>query len=531
MRHVRTSYSIARIVVIGLSTFLIFSSIFLALTAWMDSNTVRSRLDSLISSQQSLVDTERSVITNKISRLSADLLYIRATLDIDGYPSGSYDAISADWAAFSNAQKVYDQIRFIDIDGNEIIRVNYSADGAVSVPADKLQNKADRYYFYDSINIGSDSIYISRLDLNVEGSTVEQPIKPMIRLCIPYRDQSGTLRGIVCMNYLAGNMLSSTSKIAESTEGSMNLLNDDGYWLYNQDDPAREWGFMYNDRSDDTFANTFPEEWSVIGDDSSKEGHMLTGNGLFTYADVLADTGYTSENREFHYVLDEGDWTIVSHISPQGDYTDLLAVGSFRYLISVIEGNILVLLLLLVGAFAFSYLLERNHSRKQRVKYFSEFDEMTGALNRREGLARMAKMAQRRRSVDSAGCLCFIDINDLKTVNDTFGHDAGDELILTVLTVFKNCTRDVDSIIRMGGDEFIIAFDDLDAQDAEKVWERVIAQFESTNASGRYRYPISASHGIAEFTANETLDDIIERADTRMYDEKRAMKDARAVKR
>lgn len=527
METTATRQSTRRIVLGALGLFALMAVVLCALAFWTQSASVAAQRDSVIADQQNLVNIERSTISNKVERLTADLLYIRDTLDLDDYASGDTTRLAADWVAFADTQMVYDQIRFIDADGDEIVRVNYSSTGSTIVPADQLQNKADRYYFADSIGLQSNQIYISKLDLNIERDSIEQPIKPMIRLCIPCYDDAGTLRGIVCMNYLAKDILSDIDRVASTANGSVYLLNPNGFWLYNEADSSTEWAFMYADRKDISFSTAYPDEWSII--EQSDDGYFFSPNGLFVFSNLLTSKEYAMRDDRYSLVLDEGDWTIVTHLAPGDEGGEVLVAAAPASLLGkILSDNAFTLLLLLVVAGLVSVLLERNRIKKARIKFYSEYDLMTGAFNRRAGLERLEKRAQQRRGEDAGCSICFIDVNGLKAVNDTLGHEAGDELILTVLSIVKESIRDGDYIIRMGGDEFIIAFDGIGIDQAEAVWQRIVDRIDAVNAGGKLRFPVSVSHGIVELAFGESLDEAIQKADGKMYEEKRVIK-ARSI--
>jgi len=119
----------------------------------------------------------------------------------------SLEAIQSSWVEFADNRNLYDQIRFIDGKGLEIVRVNGSAAGAVVVPADQLQDKSSRYYFKNSIALEAGEIFVSPLDLNKEQGKVEEPFKPMLRLGLPVLDSAGQKRGIILVNILAQEIL------------------------------------------------------------------------------------------------------------------------------------------------------------------------------------------------------------------------------------------------------------------------------------------------------------------------------------
>jgi diguanylate cyclase (GGDEF)-like protein len=170
--------------------------------------------------------------------------------------------------------------------------------------------------------------------------------------------------------------------------------------------------------------------------------------------------------------------------------------------------------------------LVANKEQNTKIKYFSEYDAMTGVYNRRSGYGKLNEL---KKDIYKRNCniaVCFIDINGLKDVNDHLGHDAGDELIQSVVEVIRDNVRGNDFVARLGGDEFLIVFDSLDEEGAEKVWERIVQKYAQINADEDRRYVISVSHGIGMFrcSSDESIDDVINRADAKMYGEKREIK-------
>ena len=187
-----------------------------------------------------------------------------------------------EWLLFSESKRIYDQIRFLDLAGQEVIRVNYNNGHPETVPADKLQNKADRYYFQETLHLAKDSVFVSPLDLNVEHGQIEQPIKPVIRFGAPIFDRHGQKKGIVLVNYLGSHLIEklSTARTELSQKQHM-LLNDDGFWLVDSD-PTREWGFMYG--NDKTFGKAYPQAWSYMQD--KEQGQYVSKQGLFSFAKI-----------------------------------------------------------------------------------------------------------------------------------------------------------------------------------------------------------------------------------------------------
>ena len=118
--------------------------------------------------------------------------------------------------------------------------------------------------------------------------------------------------------------------------------------------------------------------------------------------------------------------------------------------------------------------------------------------------------------------LCFLDIINLKKSNDTYGHGEGDRYILIVCDIIKRNLREEDVFFRMGGDEFIIIFKNLNKPQAENMWREIQQQFRKCNLNGEFPYNIMASHGLSYYHSDMDieLNAIIEKADKQMYMEK-----------
>lgn len=165
----------------------------------------------------------------------------------------------------------------------------------------------------------------------------------------------------------------------------------------------------------------------------------------------------------------------------------------------------------------------------EMTHYFNEmlYDQLTKTFNRRAGLAKLKKLMQHgnRRNLEMS--LCFIDINGLKIINDQLGHKYGDQLIIDAVDIIKKEIRHDDFIIRMGGDEFLIAFIGINAAISEEAWKRICKRYKEINEQEDRLYNISVSHGISEYDHLEKteIEKLIKVADMKMYEEKRYIKE------
>ncbi|MBI5468845.1 MAG: hypothetical protein HY891_06900 [Deltaproteobacteria bacterium] len=237
------------------------------------------------------VDSKARTATENFDFISSDLMYFSKMNELREMPEWDMPeslitnwrrVISRELLLYSISKELYDQVRFLDENGKEIVRVQNKNGKFHIVPENQLQNKGDRYYFKESFLLKKEEIYISPMDLNIEGDKIEEPIKPMIRFATPVFDKQGRKRGVAVVNYLGERLLERFKNSALNPSGAM-LLNSEGFWLYSPK-PKDEWGFMYSDRKDRTFGHDFPDEWRRIT--SAESGQFYTRNGLFTFTTV-----------------------------------------------------------------------------------------------------------------------------------------------------------------------------------------------------------------------------------------------------
>lgn len=233
------------------------------------------------------VGLQSEIIVAELQSVVSDLQILADSGTLQAYLREGSDAdraaLESEFLRFSEYKQFYDQVRFLNDEGMEVVRVNLLADGPESVSQAKLQSKADRYYFSETLRLERGGIFVSPFDLNVENGVLEQPIKPTIRFGAPVFDDTGRKRGIVVLNYLGNELLDKLEQAARNAPGEVALLNADGYWLRGEK-PEEEWAFMYPERGDRSCAVKYPDVWSVVA--TENRGQLTTGEGLFTFATV-----------------------------------------------------------------------------------------------------------------------------------------------------------------------------------------------------------------------------------------------------
>ncbi|HEX8980572.1 MAG TPA: diguanylate cyclase [Parasulfuritortus sp.] len=175
------------------------------------------------------------------------------------------------------------------------------------------------------------------------------------------------------------------------------------------------------------------------------------------------------------------------------------------------------------GLIAFSDVTAQKLAEK-RVTELALHDIGTGLPNRLllADRARQAIAEAGRRKIGLA--LVYVDLDGFKTVNDTFGHMVGDEVLKVVAKRLRECTREGDTTARVGGDEFVLLIQDLtERETAIQVAEKVLAAIRRPIASAAGEHVIGASAGIALFPEHGTsYESLMRRADETMYLAKRA---------
>ena len=156
-------------------------------------------------------------------------------------------------------------------------------------------------------------------------------------------------------------------------------------------------------------------------------------------------------------------------------------------------------------------------AKERHMESIATSDPLTGVLNRR-GFERDAARRLTNSDDDATGALLFIDLNDFKQINDKFGHEIGDQLLIIASERLRKSLRSCDIIGRPGGDEFVALVPDVDADIAEKLATRLTIALEEPYLIGREKLPCAASIGLALYPKNaNTLTGLLREADQAMY--------------
>jgi diguanylate cyclase (GGDEF)-like protein/PAS domain S-box-containing protein len=159
-----------------------------------------------------------------------------------------------------------------------------------------------------------------------------------------------------------------------------------------------------------------------------------------------------------------------------------------------------------------------------KIEELAYFDQLTGLANRTLLLDRLKQTMAFSAHSGKFGALLLLDLDRFKTVNDTLGHDMGDEMLKQVAQRLIPCVRAGDTVARMGGDEFVVMLTSLSmsevdaAAQTEAVAEKILASFNKPFQLGDVAYRITPSIGATVFTDHlASVDDLTKQADLAMY--------------
>ncbi|MCA8907478.1 MAG: GGDEF domain-containing protein [Rhodospirillaceae bacterium] len=413
----------------------------------------------------------------------------------------------------------YGQIRYIDESGMERVRVDYVNGDLHAVEGEDLQDRSDRNYFQQSINLHPGEVFISPLDLNMEGGADHAQELPTIRVGTPVEDEDGQPRGIVLINVDASPILEGITNASALAPGDAMLINTDGYWLLSPH-PEQEWGFLFPDRADQQMAVQFPEIWQGMADQGT--GRIETDDGVVTFRrfSPLSEVHGCSD----HDLTDpptlmgaDYEWIVASWLPPR--------------VIDAIEREVLVaelwialplLVSLLGGLRAVDLFVRERRAHHADLLAMARRDGLTNLPNRVTLEENIAREAGRCRRTGKKFAVLYMDLDGFKGINDTFGHKAGDTVLQDVAAALTSRVREVDTAARLGGDEFVVVLTDVgDADAALAVGNDLCARISEVAYEGQH---IGGSIGVAIWPDDAEVGHLLQRADDAMYRAKQAGK-------
>lgn len=179
-------------------------------------------------------------------------------------------------------------------------------------------------------------------------------------------------------------------------------------------------------------------------------------------------------------------------------------------------------IMVLIVYFIARYFIKDLKLAEQKLYNMATTDALTGIYNRREGFRRIENEAMRAARNKIPLCAIMLDIDHFKRINDTYGHQTGDDVLQGVAGLIKKSLRAFDILCRYGGEEFLMLAVETDIQNAKLLAERIrrLIEEESLNVGAQTRIHVTVSLGVAQFQPNDSYESVISRADQALYDAK-----------
>lgn len=179
------------------------------------------------------------------------------------------------------------------------------------------------------------------------------------------------------------------------------------------------------------------------------------------------------------------------------------------------------------GIFGIAKLIEREKIKNDALSLLSALDPLTNCLSRTEIFSKIADEIDRTLRTGNTFSILEIDIDHFKDVNDQYGHQVGDEILISLVKNITELLRDLDILGRIGGEEFLILLPETNENQALQVAERIRCHIANTSHNTSWNTPlqITVSIGITSFTISaclgsnkqELLHELVHKADQAMY--------------
>ena len=202
---------------------------------------------------------------------------------------------------------------------------------------------------------------------------------------------------------------------------------------------------------------------------------------------------------------------VLSNLDDEGLAVKFVRQGAQDFLVKDrVDGPLLVRSL--------RYAVERKRA-EERLHRLAHYDSLTGLANRKYFYDRLKDAMALARRQNRRLALLLLDLNDFKPVNDTFGHQVGDQLLQRVAERLCECVRETDCVARLGGDEFTMILTDIkDEEDAEKATCKILESLEQPFQIDGRELVVSGSIGISLYPSDaDALEPLVRNADLAMY--------------
>lgn len=460
------------------------------------------------------------------------------------------------YASFMVHHAEYLQIRFITRKhyGLELIRFDRDADGLVRVEGNRLQEKGQFAYVFDTLAFSPGRIYTSPIVVNHEYGAHDADGKPTLRLGTPVADASGAVVGVVIIDIDLARLLNRLQSDLPS-DYQVYLANEWGDFLVHPD-ASKTFGFDKGRRvlMQDSFSATRP-----LFDQSESEVLL---NGLVrprqaagqVLAFVRRPFGASEGNRFIVIGLGKPLENVLSGATQLGNriIRMVLIFSVLALLLAILFARALIRPLHSL-AYAATHLFAEHametlplkrtdeigilarcfdrlrreirsqmdvlHNKQRELVHLATHDGLTGLPNRMLFMQKLeAAIGESRRRQEGLAVL-FVDLDRFKQINDQFGHSIGDKVLAAVALRLKKALCTADVAARLGGDEFIVLIEGpRSAEVAPGIASRIMGALNEELLIEGQSVTVGASIGISQFPDDSaTMEELLLHADAAMY--------------
>jgi diguanylate cyclase (GGDEF)-like protein len=503
-----------------------------------------------------------SILTNEVAK---DALVFAKTHRVHDVAGNGPAAIAARQALADQFKGLllehpeYFQARFISARNNgiELVRADRDGDSIRIIGGLDLQEKQHYPYVYETLRLAEGEVYFSRIFINREEGAHAGLKQPTLLVATPVAKDDGEVQGVIVIN-VDLNHLFDMLKADLQSEYQIFLTDQNGDFLIHPD-RSMTFGFDYGRRflAQETYR---PVAEIVNGQRDSVIVHTLVKGSKQEVLGSFARIPF-GDKAERHFVIFGLTVPLDNVLKGMAQ----VAKNSTRIVIAfsllAVALSILVALLFVspikqlveavrrfaqtrelspirvssrdeVGLLAHSIAQMQEHllahlnelnMHKDDMEYKARHDVLTGAPNREMFFDQLRFSISNARRNGTHLAVLFIDLDRFKSINDTFGHAAGDAVLVAVVQRLKSIMRENDAVARLSGDEFGVMIQPAeDAERIEHVAQKIIDALHEPIAFGQKNLNIGASIGISVFPADgDTPEELLHNADAAMYNSKR----------
>ena len=504
------------------------------------------------SHKQFVINTQRNInnevelisndIANAIGKVAQDVVFLSKTPPIFGIIRSHQNqgkdieenSTISQWknrlaSIFTSMLKVnpnYTQIRLIGIadNGKEIVRVNRNKNMVFKTIESALQQKEHRDYLKKAINLTQGSIMFSRLNYNIEKNKITHPLEPTLRVITPVYNKKQQVFGLIVINVNIENYLTDIlfSSSIEYDLVLKNQFNDKLIYQHKNKDVIFKASDKNNEETEKT-NNEYIIKKAIYLD-------KYKNNKIFTL--IAKIPKHNISLYEISFIKEIVFWliliTIVSSFSIYLFCTKLM--NNLSMMTKAIQDsiatpyetpNLPIHLNDEVGFLAIAF-----KEKTDMLNKLALYDSLTGLPNRKKIIEHLDEAILRsKRSSKICACL-YIDLNNFKKINDTYGHDYGDELLIKFSNLLKNITRGSDFCGRLGGDEFIVILEEIESiDDVNPTIKRYQNRLNIIFSIKGITINNCISGGIAIYPEDgSSSDELLKKADSAMFNSKKENK-------